>query len=114
VYLAQSAAQERSVSMLELEAQAEVDKFAVCTLLKWGAKAGNELVTRLFDKVRLRETLSAAERWRYVESSRLAKSYCGRLGRLVRGGSLEGLLRELRHAYRLGAEAKLAYFARAG
>jgi hypothetical protein len=113
VYLAQSASLERSVSMLELEAQAEVDKFAVCTLLKWGRRAGHDLVARLFDRVTLRDTLSPAERWRYVESSRLAKSYCGRLGRLVRGGSLEDLLRELRHAYRLGSQAKLQYFARA-
>jgi hypothetical protein len=99
--------------MLELEAQAEVDKFAVCTLLRWGAARRHDLLGQLFDRVRLRETLSAAERWRYTESSRLARAYCSRLGRLVRGGGLEALLSELRHAYRLGAEAKLQYFARA-
>jgi hypothetical protein len=38
VYLS-SAMLERSVSLLELEAQAEVDKFAICGLLRWGEDA---------------------------------------------------------------------------
>jgi hypothetical protein len=115
VYLAQTASMERHVSLLELEAQAEVDKFAICTLLRWGSaatrKAGS-LVSRLFERVKLREGLSEAERWRYTESSRIAKAYCERLAPLVARGRLEALLGELRHAYRLGAEAKLQYFAR--
>jgi hypothetical protein len=56
--------------------------------------------------------LSGEERWRYVEANRLAKRYCTRLLPAVRAGRLDALLSELRHAYRLGAEAKLAYFAR--
>jgi hypothetical protein len=112
VYLAQTASLERRVSLLELEAQAEVDKFAVCTLLSWGASQAAELIAQLFDRVRLREGLSEAERWRYVESSRVAKAYCERLAPMVRAHRLDRLLTELRHAYRLGAEAKLQYFAR--
>lgn len=112
VYLAQAAALERQVSLLELEAQAEVDKFAVCTLLRWGTSAAKSLISGLFDRVTLREGLSAAERWRYTESSRIAKSYCERLAPLVSKRHLEELLTELRHAYRMGAEAKLQYFAR--
>ncbi|MFO0599070.1 MAG: hypothetical protein U0228_27420 [Myxococcaceae bacterium] len=115
VYVAQAAGQERHVSLLELEAQAEVDKFALCTLSGWGGSVGSwarSLVSRLFEQVELRGTLSAAERWRYSEANRLAKRYCERLMPMVRGVKLESLLSELRHAYRLGAEAKLAYFAR--
>jgi hypothetical protein len=117
VYLTRSAALERRVSLLELEAQAEVDKFAVCVLLRWGDQVGawaGSLVGRLFDRVRLRESLTPAERFRYLESSRVARAYCLRLVPLVLSGSLERLLGELRHAYRMGAEAKLAYFGRAG
>lgn len=115
VYLAQTASMERQVSMLELEAQAEVDKFALFTLLRWGRDASawaTTLMSSLFDRVRFSERLSASERWRYVEANRLAKRYCARLLPAIRERRLDGLLSELRHAYRLGAEAKLAYLAR--
>ncbi len=116
LYVAHTARLERTVSLLELEAQAEVDKFAVCTLLKWGLHVGRwagSLVGRLFEQVQLRPNLSHAERWRYLEANRLAKSYCERLLPVVRAGRMDKLLAELRHAYRLGAEAKLQYFGRA-
>ncbi len=111
LYVAHTATQERTVSLLELEAQAEVDKFVICTLRRWGNGVG-ELVRTLFDRVGLHGHLSDAERWRYTEANRLAKSYCGRLLPLVRAARMDRLLSELRHMYRLGAEAKLAYFAR--
>ena len=116
LYVVHTVKQERTVSLLELEAQAEVDKFAVCTLLKWGLDVGRwagTLVGRLFEQVQLRSNLSVAERWRYTEANRLAKSYCERLLPIVRSGRMDRLLSELRHGYRLGAEAKLQYFARA-
>lgn len=115
LYLARSAHLERPVSLLELEAQAEVDKFAVCALLRWGAgetRWSSSLLSTLFDQARLRESLSDSERWRYVQSSRIAKAYCERLLPLLAGGDLSRVLAELRHGYRLGAEAKLHYFAR--
>ena len=104
------------MSLLELEAQAEVDKFAVCTLLEWGLNVGRwagSLVGRLFEQVQLRPNLSEPERWRYTEANRLARSYCSRLLPMVRSGRMDQLLSELRHGYRLGAEAKLQYFGRA-
>ena len=116
VYLTQTAGLERTVSLLELEAQAEVDQFAICLLMRWGrdgAAWATSLAGRLFQRVRFNEHLTAAERWRYVEANRLAQAYVGRLMRHVREGQLERLLGELRHAYRLGAEAKLQYFSRA-
>jgi hypothetical protein len=116
VYLARSAALERRVSLLELEAQAEVDKFAVCLLLRWGEEVGgwaSALLGSLVDRVHLREALSADERFRYQESSRVARAYCQRLLPLAVAGRLDRLLAELRHAYRKGAGAKLEYFARA-
>ncbi len=115
VYLAHAAGLERRVSLLELEAQAEVDKFAVCTLLRWGqgvARFARGLVERLFHRVGFHAHLSAEERWRYEEANRLALAYVKRLLPLIEAGKLDRLLSELRHAYRLGAEAKLAYFAR--
>lgn len=112
LYVAHTATQERTVSLLELEAQAEVDKFVICTLRRWGSGVGSLLRT-LFDRVGLHAHLSEAERWRYAEANRLAKTYCERLMPIVRASRMDRLLSELRHMYRLGAEAKLHYFARA-
>jgi hypothetical protein len=114
VYLARTALQERTVSLLELEAQAEVDKFALCLLRRWGAGVegwARELLGRLFERVSYRSRLSDAEHWRYREANRLSRTFCTRLMGHVARGQLERLLRELRYAYRLGAEAKLRHFA---
>ncbi|HEX8825801.1 MAG TPA: hypothetical protein VF794_38175 [Archangium sp.] len=114
VYVAHTAVHGRTVSLLELEAQAEVDKFALCLLHRWGEGVGEwaeELLRRLFDQVSYRAKLSEAERWRYEEANRLSRNYCGRLMGHVSGRRLERLLSELRYAYRLGAEAKLRHFA---
>jgi hypothetical protein len=114
VYVAHTAVHGRTVSLLELEAQAEVDKFALCLLHRWGEGVGawaEELRGRLFDRVSYRERLSEAERWRYQEANRLSRNFCSRLMGHVAGRRLERLLSDLRYAYRLGAEAKLRHFA---
>ncbi|MCK8500489.1 MULTISPECIES: hypothetical protein [Myxococcus] len=117
LYMAHTAAHGRTVSLLELEAQAEVDKFAVCLLHRWGEGVGawaQELLTRLFDRVSYRDRLSSQERWRYEEANRLSRRFCSRMMTHVAGRRLERLLSDLRYAYRLGAEAKLSHFAHGG
>lgn len=114
VYVAHTALHGRTVSLLELEAQAEVDKFALCLLQRWGDGArewAEELRSRLFDRVSYGPRLSQAERWRYEEANRLSRNFCTRMMGHVAGRRLERLLSELRYAYRLGAEAKLRHFA---
>jgi len=114
LYLTRSAELRRPVSLLELEAQGEVDKFALLLLRAWASGRGafaRMLHGRLFDEVRFRPGLSAAERRRYGEANRLARSYCSRLLPLCSARRLEALLQALRHAYRLGATAKLEHFA---
>lgn len=113
LYVAHTAAHGRALSLLELEAQAEVDKFAVCLLHRWGegVKAwSEELLSRLFDRISYRPSLSTQERWRYVEANRLSRNFCNRLMGHVGGRRLDRLLSDLRYAYRLGAEAKLRHF----
>lgn len=113
LYVAHTATHGRTVSLLELEAQAEVDKFALCLLHRWGDGVeawAEELLGRLFDRVSYRERLSEAERWRYEEANRLSRNFCSRLMGHVTGRRLERLLTDLRYAYRLGAEAKLRHF----
>lgn len=113
LYLHRAAQLDRRVSLLELEAQAEVDKFAICALGQWAEDgAAPVLHRRLFGETALRDGLDAGERWRYQEASRLAKAYCRRLLPMIAARRLEKLLGELRYAYRLGAEAKLDYLSR--
>jgi hypothetical protein len=111
LYVTQVAEQSRTVSLLELEAQAEVDKFASALLLTWGRGPtwAQQLLGRVFDQVRFHERLSDSERWRYEEANRLARNYCQRLLPLVAQGKLDRLLSTLRYSYRLGAEAKLRH-----
>jgi len=114
LYLAQAAAEERTVSLLELEAQAEVDKFAICLLLRWGEGVlawARELFRRLFQAVTFLPRLSTLERWRYEEANRLSRNFCARLLPHVAERRLDKLLSALRYSYRLGAEAKLQHLA---
>jgi len=114
LYLAQAAASERTVSLLELEAQAEVDKFAVCLLHRWGEGVvawAKELFRRLFQAVTFLPRLSPSERWRYEEANRLSRNFCARLLPFVEERRLDKLLSALRYSYRLGAEAKLQHLA---
>jgi hypothetical protein len=113
LYVAHTAAHGRALSLLELEVQAEVDKFAVCLLHRWGegVKAwAQELMRRLFERISYLPRLSVQERWRYEEANRLSRNFCTRLMGHVAERRLERLLSELRYAYRLGAEAKLRHF----
>lgn len=113
LYLQHTAESDRRVSLLELEAQAEIDKFAACTLLSWkNVPSPTEWIHRLFERIRYADGLAAEERWRYEEANRLAKAYCKKLVPLIVARRLDRLLAELRHSYRLGAEAKLAYLGR--
>lgn len=112
LYVARAARCDRRVSLLELEAQAEVDKFAICVLHRWGGSVGpwaQELMGRMFDRVRYLPQLSVEEKSRYVEANRLARRYCGRLLGHIRERRLDRLLGALRHSYRLSAEAKFQH-----
>jgi hypothetical protein len=113
VYLATRVAAGRPVSLLELEVQAEVDKFALLLLHLWRRglrRVSPALRRRLFDRVGYRQGLCADELSRYREANRLGGGYARWLeGRYVSEADLDGLLRELRRSYRLGSSEKLGY-----
>jgi hypothetical protein len=113
VYLTTRAAADRPVSLLELEAQAEVDKFALLLLHLWRRgrrRLSSGLRRRLFQRVGYAERLGAEERARYRLANRLGAGYARWLeGRFVGPGDVEGLVRELRRTYRRGGGDKLAY-----
>jgi hypothetical protein len=114
-YLVWSATRDRSVSLLELELQAEVDKYASALRLLLAQRGGRfpgELFARLFEGASFLPTLSAAERSRYEEAHRYAARFCGRLEERFlrrRQARPEAMVAELRSFYRLGRHAKLRH-----
>jgi hypothetical protein len=104
------------VSLLELETQAEVDKYAVTVFLLaeqlGGASYPRQVHARLFDRVSFDERLEPDQAERYRTAHRCAAHYCRRLeSRFVDRGvaRVEAMVRELRSFYRLRHAAKLRH-----
>jgi hypothetical protein len=102
------------VSLLELETQAEVDKYAVTVFLLAHQTGGMlypaQVHARLFDRVRFDAHLEPDQYERYRTAHRCAAHYCRRLERrfVHRGvARIEAMVRELRSFYRLRHAAKL-------
>jgi hypothetical protein len=111
IYLSLAAHSGRPVSQLELELQAEVDKFACCVLLLAGRAA--ELRARLYGSVRYEGDLGAEELHRYRTANLEARRYAAALERLFPTRSeTDGMLAELRGFYRMTLAAKLGHIAR--
>jgi hypothetical protein len=116
-YCAWSAQCSRDVSLLELELQAEVDKYASALRLMLSQREGrfpSDLFHRLFVKTSFLPTLAAADRQRYEEAHRFAARFCRRLeDRFLRPRRArpEAMLAQLRTFYRLGRHAKLRHAA---
>jgi hypothetical protein len=114
-YFVWSAGRERHVSLLELELQAEVDKYASALRLMLAQRDGRfpaELFERLFHRAQFAPHLSASELGRYEEAHRFAARFCRRLEERFlrrRQARPDGLLAELRAFYRLGQHAKLRH-----
>jgi hypothetical protein len=107
VYLALAAARHRPVSQLELELQAEVDKFVCCVLL---AGVSRDLRRRLFGDVAYADDLSADERERYRTANLHARRYAAALERRY-ATHTTALLTEVRRFYRMDLPDKLARIA---
>jgi hypothetical protein len=119
-YAAWRLRQDSPVSLLELETQAEVDKFAATIFLLAYQRGGaypSYVFARLFDAASFDAQLAPDQLDRYLTAHRCAARYCSFLERrFVRRGvaQVEAMLRELRKFYRLGCTAKLDYALAAG
>ena len=115
VYTAWRLHRDAPVSLLELETQAEVDKYAATVFLvahQQGGPFPAQVHARLFDRVSFDSRLEPALHDRYRTAHRCAAQYCRRLERrfVQRGEArIEALVRELRKFYRLGSTAKLRH-----
>jgi len=111
VYVVWRAGADRPVSALELELQAEVDKYVTC-LLTGGldASASAVLRTRLYRDFDYYPDLDDAERSRYQVANSNADAYSASLHqRYVRERRIVDMLRELRRFYRMSLAAKLDF-----
>jgi DNA-binding PucR family transcriptional regulator len=114
-YFVWSAGMARPVSLLELELQAEVDKYASALQILLQQRAGRfpgELFERLFDRAGFLPHLPPQELTRYEEAHRFAARFCRRLEERFlrrRQARPDALLAELRTFYRLGRHAKLRH-----
>jgi hypothetical protein len=111
VYLHFCARTSRSVTQLELELQAEVDKYLTAVFLLCLQNEGAfspRLRDLLFRRYHLAAPLSAEQAERYRAASVLAYRYCSFLeSAYLRRSRLADLAREARRFYRLGQREKL-------
>lgn len=105
----------RQVSLLELELQAEVDKYAAATWLLLQQARGRfhrGLHQRMFAQVEFLPTLDEACRRRYNEANRCAARFCRRNDERFlncRQPRVERWLGELRRLFRCGHHEKLRH-----
>lgn len=111
--VAWNAACDKSVTLLELELQAEIDKYlSARTLLghQAGGDIGAGLLDRLFDNPAFDPALPPAQRSRYEAAHRLARQYCHSLqSRFPEGPPAAAMVRELRAFYRWAQPDKLSH-----
>jgi hypothetical protein len=105
------ASRDRSVSLLELELQAEIDKFVGTTLLaisQGRTEMLNHLHGWLFDKVSFHDELDDAQLARYRAANDYAARFCHALrSRLVEDDG--AVLSELRRFFRLPMTDKISH-----
>ena len=116
-YLVWSLARGRNVSLLELELQAEVDKYATALALMTRQRAGcfpGSLHARMFHAVSFLPQLDDISRQRYEEANRHAARYCRSLEERFlrpRRQRPELWLAELRRFFRRGYQEKIRQLA---
>jgi hypothetical protein len=116
IYAIRCARAERRVSQLELELQAEVDKYVTCLLTTEPETAVSaELRRRIFGDADYDPDLDHDEHARYRAANDNAQRYTAWLEQaFVARRKIPEMLAELRRFYRMGLAAKLAAIARAG
>ncbi len=118
LYVAWNAGHDKPVSLLELEMQAEVDKYVASYWLlrrQFPERFPAELLRLLFERTRIDPTLAPGRADLYREASRYAQKFCRRLEQSLRGArgrSEREVVAELRRFYRLTNARKVAHIER--
>lgn len=118
VYLAWNAGHDKPVSLLELEMQAEIDKYVASYWLMRQQLPSHfpaELRRILFERTRVDPRLAGQRTDLYRNASAYAERFCRRIEHSLeraRGRSDAGVIAELRRFYRLNHARKLAHIER--
>ena len=103
------------ITQLELELQAEIDKFVMLFLYLRTAQSGSgfspsRIFEALFENFTLLDHLSGTQKNRYMTASHLAGKFCYQLHQRFHSHQhLRVLLDEIRHFYNLTQEQKISY-----
>ena len=110
IYAVCCAKADRPVTQIELELQAEVDKYITCLLVtEPGVAMSSALRRRLYGDAEYEPDLDHEEQGRYRAANDNAQRYTGWLEEtFVARGRIPEMLGELRRFYRQGLAAKLA------
>jgi hypothetical protein len=114
VYIAWNALNDKCVTRLELELQAEIDKYVSSRLLIESQSepgiASDNLVGHLFAEVQFHEDLAADELERYKQANNMGGRYCHSLERRFPAEHLTGeMMQELRAFYRMPQPEKFSH-----
>jgi hypothetical protein len=118
LYLAWNAAYDRGVSLLELELQAEIDKYVTSWWLLREQDPGRypaELHHLLFERAHVDARLAGDRTELYREANQYAARFCRRLARQLSTEAARArgeTLAELRRFYRLSRERKVSHIQR--
>ncbi len=118
VYVAWNTGHDKPVTLLELELQAEVDKYVLCAWLLRAQGDGRfprELHRALFERAHVDAVAAAGRIGLYHTASSYAARFCRHVGALLerkRYGVTRDLLAELRRFYRWGNVRKLRHIER--
>ncbi len=112
LYLIWNAGYERGVSRMELEMQAEIDKY-VSTAFLFGQQASGRVPSSLhrwlFENPEFDASLDRVSMERYRDANYYAGKYCARLEkRYLRRDGQVGLFNDVRRLYRLTNRAKIS------
>ena len=111
LYLVWNASYQRSVTIFEMELQAEIDKFIIVdTYLAQQSRhpPPGQLRQLLFESISFRKDLPLLELQRYRDASYYAEKYCWHLeSSYLSKGRQQEMLRELRRFYRLSKGDKI-------
>jgi hypothetical protein len=113
-YLVWNASADKSVTLMELELQAEVDKYigarAILHQQRAGSGLSESLIERLFENPEFDAELSEDEMTRYRDASNYAGQYCRSLERRFSGTRIDReMIDDLRTFYRLPQPDKVSH-----
>ena len=110
VYYVQKANQNQNVSQLELELQAEVDKYVLLSLfLKSESRQHNQVLDMLFENYFLNHGLTTEQQHRYQTASDLARKYCSQLSQNLANMDYGTFISDARAFYSLTQAEKIQY-----